>query len=130
MKPAKVKASPTHPDAPLLAGFLSHLAHERRLSPLTCENYQRDVLTLLELAQASRLTELQIHQMRRFVALLHGRGLSGKTLARMLSAWRTLYRYLARDHGSLSCDEEQFDGCGEVSDFVGGHEGPSDVLLV
>ncbi len=99
MNSAKVKAASTHPDASLLAGFLSHLAHERRLSPLTCENYQRDVLTLLDLAPALRLTELQIHQMRRFVALLHGRGLSGKTLARMLSAWRTLYRYLARDHG-------------------------------
>ena len=101
MNSAKVKAASTHPDASLLAGFLSHLAHERRLSPLTCENYQRDVLTLLDLAPALRLTELQIHQMRRFVALLHGRGLSGKTLARMLSAWRTLYRYLARDHGFI-----------------------------
>jgi integrase/recombinase XerC len=96
---AKAKAASTHPDASLLSGFISHLAHERRLSPLTCENYQRDVSTLLDLAQAAPLADLQIHQMRRFVAQLHGRGLSGKTLARMLSAWRTLYRYLARDHG-------------------------------
>ena len=97
--PAKLKTPLAHPDAHLLAGFLSHLAHERRLSPLTCENYQRDVEVLLDLAQVEPLKQLQIQQIRRFVSQLHGRGLSGKTLARKLSAWRTLYRYLARDHG-------------------------------
>src|SRR5262249_11406227 len=30
---------------------------------------------------------------------LHGRGLDGRTLARMLSAWRGFFKYLARDHG-------------------------------
>ena len=99
VNPATARTPPPHPDAPLLAGFFSHLAHERRLSPLTCENYQRDVENLLELAQVAPLNQLQIHHMRRFVAQLHGRGLSGKSLARKLSAWRTLYRYLARDHG-------------------------------
>ena len=99
VSPAKTEAPPTHPDAHLLAGFLSHLAHERRLSPLTSENYQRDVETLLALAQGIALSQLQIHQMRRFVAQLHARGLGGKSLARKLSAWRTFYRYLARDHG-------------------------------
>ena len=33
------------------------------------------------------------------VAALHARGLDGKSLARMLSAWRAFFRYLARDHG-------------------------------
>jgi integrase/recombinase XerC len=33
------------------------------------------------------------------VAQLHARGLDGRSLARMLSAWRGFYRYLARDHG-------------------------------
>ena len=99
MNPIKTKTPSTHPDVYLLAGFISHLAHERRLSPLTCENYQRDVEGLLVLAQAEPLRQLQIQHMRRFVSQLHGRGLSGKTLARKLSAWRTLYRYLARDHG-------------------------------
>ncbi len=37
--------------------------------------------------------------MRRLVAQLHARGLDGRSLARMLSAWRGFYRYLARDHG-------------------------------
>jgi integrase/recombinase XerC len=37
--------------------------------------------------------------MRRFVSQLHARGLDGRSLARMMSAWRGFYRYLARDHG-------------------------------
>jgi integrase/recombinase XerC len=81
-----------------LEGYLSYLANERRLSPHTCENYARDVRTLLELAQSTPLASLQIHHVRRFVAQLHGRGLNGKSLARHLSAWRGFYKYLARDH--------------------------------
>jgi len=92
-------APPSAGEHAYLAGFLSHLAHERRLSPLTGENYRRDVQALLELAGSTPLAELSIHHMRRFVAQLHARGLGGKSLARMLSAWRTFYRYLARDHG-------------------------------
>ena len=74
---------------------------ERRLSPHTVEGYAHDVRVLLELTQEqdSALQDLQIHQIRRFVARLHGRGLGGKSLARMLSAWRGFFNYLARDRG-------------------------------
>ena len=37
--------------------------------------------------------------MRRYVAQFHARGLDGRTLARMLSAWRGFFNYLARNHG-------------------------------
>jgi integrase/recombinase XerC len=84
---------------PILDAFLSHLAHERRLSPHTVENYARDVRALLELAGSTPLADIHPNLARRFVAQLHARGLNGKSLARTLSAWRTLYRYLARDHG-------------------------------
>jgi len=83
----------------LSAAYLSHLTNERRLSPLTCENYAHDIATLLKLAEEVPLEQLQIHHIRRFVARLHGKGLSGRSLARMLSAWRGFYDYLARDHG-------------------------------
>lgn len=82
-----------------LGGYLSHLANERRLSPHTCASYGRDVRLLLSLAGDTALRELQIHQIRRFVAQLHARGLGGRSLARALSAWRGFYGYLARDHG-------------------------------
>jgi len=98
------EAGKTNPPAgqKLLADFLGHLANERRLSRNTILNYERDVAALLELAEATPLAKLQIHHLRRFVAQLHARGLDGRSLARMLSAWRGFYRYLARDHGYTS----------------------------
>jgi len=98
------EAGKTNPPAgqKLLADFLGHLANERRLSCNTILNYERDVAALLELAEATPLAKLQIHHLRRFVAQLHARGLDGRSLARMLSAWRGFYRYLARDHGYTS----------------------------
>jgi integrase/recombinase XerC len=81
-----------------LQAFLAHLRHERGLSQNTVESYARDVRKLLSLAGDTLLADIRPHQARRFVAVLHGRGLQGKTLARMLSAWRSFYRYLARDH--------------------------------
>ena len=84
---------------PLLRGYLDHLAHERRLSPHTVLNYARDVQALMALAGPARLGKVGVAEIRRFVAQLHGRGLDGRSLARMLSAWRGFYHYLARDHG-------------------------------
>ena len=87
------------PDHPYLAGFLAQLRQERRLSRHTADAYAHDVRALLELAGAIPLADLHIHQIRRFVAQLHGRGLGSKSLARLLSAWRGFFNYLARDHG-------------------------------
>ena len=86
----------------LRAAFIAHLSNERRLSANTVSGYAHDVGVLLDLAAATPLTTLQIHQMRRYVAQLHARGLDGRSLARMLSAWRGFFRYLARDHGFTS----------------------------
>ena len=72
--------------AELASAYLIHLAKERRLSPLTCESYARDIRALLNLAQETPLDRLQIHHVRRFAAQLHGEGFSGRSLARMLSA--------------------------------------------
>src|SRR3990172_7243066 len=102
MAGAKVSPSPpkaAEPEHPYLAGFLSQLRQERRLSRHTADAYARDVRALLELAGTTPLAGGQIHQIRRFVAQLHGRGLGGKSLARLLSAWRGFFNYLARDHG-------------------------------
>ena len=97
------KAKPSTPAsagaAELLKDFLGHLANERRLSQNTVLNYKRDIVALLALAVDIPLAKLQIHHLRRFVSQSHARGLDGRSLARMLSAWRGFYRYLARDHG-------------------------------
>ena len=83
----------------LLRDYLGHLANERRLSKHTVLNYERDIIALLALAAEVPLAKLQDHHIRRFVSQSHARGLDGRSLARMLSAWRGFYRYLARDHG-------------------------------
>ncbi len=97
MKSAAPK--PAIAEQALLDGYLEYLGKERRLSAHTVLNYGRDVVALLELAAGTSLKQLQIHHLRRFIAQLHGRGLEGKSLARMLSAWRGFFHYLARDHG-------------------------------
>jgi integrase/recombinase XerC len=80
-------------------GYLEHLAHERRLSAHTTSNYARDIAQLIVLAGDTPLPRIQVQHVRRFVSQLHGRGLDGRSLARMLSAWRGFFKYLARDHG-------------------------------
>ncbi len=82
-----------------LSDFLSHLKHERRLAANTAASYARDIETLIRLADINALEKLQVHQIRRYVAQLHAGGLDGRSIARMLSAWRGFYRYLARDRG-------------------------------
>ena len=82
-----------------LAAYLAHLANERGLSPLTCENYARDIHKLLELAAATSPADIKAAHIRRFVATLHGKGIGGKSIARMLSAWRGFFSYLGRRHG-------------------------------
>ena len=82
----------------MLLGFLAYLGNERQYSPLTLENYARDIRRLFAAAAETPLADLKNHQVRRFIAQLHGSGLGGKTLARMLSAWRGLYVYLIRDY--------------------------------
>jgi len=84
---------------PLLRGYLDHLGEERRLSRHTVDNYSRDIDALIDLAGATSLKQLQVANVRRFIAQLHARGLDGRTLGRMLSAWRGFFHYLARDHG-------------------------------
>lgn len=82
-----------------LADYLNHLAFERGLSPLTRENYARDIRLLLDLAGDQPLKDIQPQHIRRYIATVHGRGLSGKSVARSLSAWRGFFEFLARRHG-------------------------------
>jgi integrase/recombinase XerC len=82
-----------------LNGYLAWLRNEKQYSALTAENYARDLRHLFELAAATPLADLKIHHIRRFIAQLHSKGLGGRSLARMLSAWRGFFTYLMRDHG-------------------------------
>ena len=83
--------------------YLAELAEQRRQSPHTISNYRRDLTRLLALAGGVPAPELQVHQIRRFVAQLHGQGLSGRSLARMLSAWRGYFAWLGQ-HNSVAAN--------------------------
>jgi integrase/recombinase XerC len=81
-----------------LTDYLRHLTYERGLSPLTCKSYQRDIALLESLAK-DNLAGLQNTQVRRFIATLNSQGLSGKSIARALSAWRGYFDYLIHHKG-------------------------------
>lgn len=87
------------PNQKYLLGYLAWLRTEKQYSELTAENYARDLKHLFELAADTPLDALKIHHIRRYIAQLHSKGLGGRSLARMLSAWRGFYTYLMRDHG-------------------------------
>ena len=87
-----------------LNDYLQHLTFERGLSALTCQNYARDIKLLMSLAENASLENasldlVQNTQIRHFIATLNSRGLSGKTIARALSAWRGFYDYLIHHKG-------------------------------
>jgi integrase/recombinase XerC len=86
----------------LTAEYLESLEHQRRLSPATLANYRRALTTLLELAGSKPLDALEAAEVRRYVAVLHGKGLSPRSLALTLSAWRGCFRWLARHRGFTS----------------------------
>jgi integrase/recombinase XerC len=80
--------------------FLSHLAHERRMSGHTIAAYRRDLLGLAEFGTKRRLTgwnALDHSGVRTFAAALHGAGLSPRSIQRHLSAARTFYDFLMRE---------------------------------
>jgi integrase/recombinase XerC len=80
--------------------FLSHLAHERRMSAHTIAAYRHDLLALAEFAGRRKLTawsRLGNPELRTFAAAQHGAGLSPRSIQRRLSAARTFYEYLMRE---------------------------------
>ncbi|MFW5432419.1 MAG: tyrosine recombinase XerC [Methylophilaceae bacterium] len=83
----------------LLAEYLKFLNFERGLSPLTRENYARDIKQLLNLSTNTALDKLDNTDIRRMIASLHSKGLGGKSIARMLSSWRGFFDYLNQRHG-------------------------------
>lgn len=84
---------------PLLHGFEAYLLLERGLSENTREAYLRDIRKLAEFTRLSdaapTLAQLDTEVLRRFLIFLHELGLGARSQARMLSAIKTFYRFLA-----------------------------------
>jgi integrase/recombinase XerC len=80
--------------------FLSHLAHERRVSGHTIEAYRRDLSTLAQFGGRRKIAAwdgFDNSQIRTFAAALHGAGLAPRSIQRHLSAARTFYEFLMRE---------------------------------
>ena len=86
----------------LIHEYLGALKHQRRLSPATLSNYGRALDVLVELNGKKPLQSLEPAEVRRYVAVLHSKGLSPRSLALALSAWRGYFRWLARHRGLQS----------------------------
>jgi integrase/recombinase XerC len=82
--------------------WLAHLAHERGAADKTLEAYARDLRQFLywlkgDLGHApclADLSRLDARMFRRFMAARRRDGLTGRSLARGMSALRTLFRWL------------------------------------
>jgi len=88
------------PEGPLssaMVAFLTSLT-ARRYSPETVATYTFDLRHLHERVGEVEPNTLTSHDIRRALAVLHSQGLQAKTLARTLSAWRSLFNYLARQN--------------------------------
>ena len=82
--------------APLVDAWLDHLRVERRRSPLTLDSYARDLEQLRRFAagRSCPVEALDRHALEAFVRELMGRGLSPRSVARVVSSTRGFFRYL------------------------------------
>jgi len=80
--------------------FFVYLKNERGLSARTLQAYQRDLDQLLQFLKAEEIDrpkQVTQHHIRAFIAQRHRQGLGGKSLQRLLSAIRSLFRWMLRE---------------------------------
>lgn len=80
--------------------FFAYLENERGLSARTLAAYRRDLDQLLQFLKAEGIDDprqITQHHIRAFIAQRHRQGLGGKSLQRMLSAVRSLFRWMLRE---------------------------------
>jgi integrase/recombinase XerC len=86
--------------------WLQRLASERQASAHTVDAYRRDLAKLLRFMEAqgaATFDALDPNRMRAFIAAEHRAGLAAKSLQRLLSSCRSLFRQLIRE-GALAHD--------------------------
>ncbi|MEI7514772.1 MAG: tyrosine recombinase XerC [Betaproteobacteria bacterium] len=96
-------------DSALIEGYLEHVRVEKRLAARTVELYALDLAKLQNFAAAASspagegvagkglaLLGVKSHHIRRWVAVMHSGGRSGRGIALILSGWRGFYTWLGR----------------------------------
>jgi integrase/recombinase XerC len=90
----------------LIGIYLDTLLTQRKLAAHTVENYGRDLVELLQLADTasngSKVASIGHFQIRKFAAQMHARGLNARSIARKLSCWRGFYDWLAQQDAGLA----------------------------
>lgn len=88
--------------------YLEALRTQRKLSPHTLSGYGGDLVTLAEFVAASGSSpdpeQVTHFQIRKLASQLHARGLSPRSIARKLSAWRGFFGWLAEQGRPLECN--------------------------
>ena len=84
--------------------FLEQLSVVRQLSPHTVKAYEQDLIKLIKFADEQELvlSEVTPVQVRAWAAKMHASGLSARSLARIISAWRSFYDWLIIDSGLIN----------------------------
>jgi len=95
---AAAAAEPSPANAALLASFTRQLGAR---PPLTRAAYLRDATRLALCAGEVPITALTRRDIARHLGSLHAGGLGGRSLARMLSAWRAFYDHLIEHDRTL-----------------------------
>ncbi|MGZ5487276.1 MAG: site-specific tyrosine recombinase XerD [Candidatus Aminicenantales bacterium] len=88
--------SPASSPEDALRLFLEYLAVERGLSANTIQSYERDVRKLVDVLRARKISLSQVSE-DTLVRFIHGEsqgGLSARSLARLISALRSFFRFL------------------------------------
>ena len=82
--------------APEIDAYLHELHVLRQLSAHTLKAYRADLFILNENARAEKVSLQKVSNalIRRWAAALHAKGLSARSIARALSAWRGFYEWL------------------------------------
>lgn len=78
-----------------LDAYLAQLTTQRKLSKHTVDAYQRDLRQLASLCSAQPWADISHQELRRHTSKLHAGGLSARSIARKLSAWRGFFDWLA-----------------------------------
>jgi integrase/recombinase XerC len=81
--------------APLIQAYLDVLAHERRYSALTVSGYRRDLALLAKSFVARDPASIRAAEIRQEVSRWRVQGLSARSVARRLSAWRSFFSWLS-----------------------------------